>query len=132
MRFLTLLSLIALCTCQNGQVENLAQSPVELTPQAAKEAIAEFISSHPDAFVSLGRAEKAEDIRKVKLNPTSGRAFAVGMFNIDLDKKTYELTHGYGKHGEGWFEDWQWTGNFVLREGKWELSEPEFIKMWGE
>ena len=127
-----MLSLAALFSCQNGQVENQPQKLPELTGIAARQAIAGYISLNPGVFVSPGRAESAEDIRKVEVSPTAKGAIAIGMFHIDLDKKTYELTHSYGKPGEGWFEDWQWKGNFVLHEDKWKLSKPEFVKMWGE
>jgi hypothetical protein len=132
MRTLIWLSLIVLCSCQNGEVGDKPEALPELTPQAAKQAIAAFIAAHPGAFVSPGRAESAEDIRNVKVNPNAKGAMAIGMFHVDLQQKTYQLMHGYGTPGEGWFEDWRWTGSFVLREGKYELSEPEFIKAWGE
>jgi hypothetical protein len=127
-----LVSLVALFSCQNGQIENQPQKLRELTGIAARQALSDYISSHPGIFVSPGRAESAEDIRNIEVGQSAKGAVSIGMFHIDLDRKTYQLTHGYGKPGEGWFEDWQWTGKFILRDGKWELSKPEFTKAWGE
>jgi hypothetical protein len=132
MRTMMWLSLVALCSCRPGQVESLPQLPPNLTAEAAREAIANFISSHPDVFASPGRAESAEDIRNVKVSPTAKETISIGMFHVDLQQKTYQLMHRYGKPGEGWFEHWQWTGKFLLHEDKWELSEPEFMKEWGK
>jgi hypothetical protein len=132
MRTMMWLSLVALCSCGNSPAGNHPEAPLELTPQAAKQAIAASISANPDVFTSPGRAESAEDIQNVKVSPTAKETISIGMFHVDLQQKTYQLMHRYGKPGEGWFEHWQWTGKFLLHEDKWELSEPEFMKEWGK
>jgi hypothetical protein len=107
---------------------------MELTPEAAKQAIVEYIKMNPDEFSSPGAKETAENIEKEIISPVeSGKMFFIGRFSVDMDNQSYGLMHMYGKPGGGWFEHWVWEGKFIqTKDGSWTLTKPNFLKKLGK
>ena len=123
-----ILALVILGGC--GQTRQHAKS---LSARQAKQALADYITAHPKVFTSPGRSESASEILKISVGPQITDTVSIGLFNVDLDKKTYHLIHFYGKPGEGWFENWLWDGSFVQNtDRKWQVNKPEFKKEWGK
>jgi hypothetical protein len=87
--------------------------------------------AHHAVFVSPGRAERAEDIRNARIYENSRDDVIIGNFIVNLDARTYQLVHNYSD-GEGWFEDWVWSGTFSQdTDGNWIADDPKFVKFWG-
>lgn len=112
---------------------SMAPTDDVLTALQARQALVDFVTAHPEVFVSPGRAESATDLLKSPVSNQSTGHVKISWFNVDLDKKIYQRFHGFGKPGSGWFENWMWNGSFSKTpEGKWKVDQPEFTKDWGD
>jgi hypothetical protein len=138
MRVLSAIFLVALVSCSSPSEEKPSVQPEPqgagpLSGEAARSALAEYIRTHPDVFASPGRVEVADNVLSASIAPRDEDRVLVDMFIVDLDKRTYHLSHRYGEPGSGWFENWMWDGSFETdANGRWIATKPEFKKAWGE
>jgi hypothetical protein len=106
---------------------------VALDSEAARQALADYLEKNPSVFESPGRTEAADEIRKVAIPKMTKGVLCIGLFQVDLDKKTYQLYHFYGEPGKGRVENWIWTGSFRPGDsGRWVVAAPEFLHESGE
>ena len=133
MKPLILISVLLVASCSSHS-KSASQTQAPLDSQSAKLALVAYIEAHPATFTSPGRTENATDIRKACVDSKKKEGMVnISRFSVDLDKRTYRLVHGYGKPGGGWFENWIWEGQFTQKSnGRWQATEPRFIKAWGK
>ena len=120
--------LLLLLGCLNVTPANDA-----LTAYQARQALANFVTAHPDVFVSPKHKESAKDILRAPVSNQASGDVQISRFSVDLDKKTYQLVYDFGNPGSGWFEHWLWEGSFSRTDvGEWKVDQPKFTKDWGE
>ena len=104
-----------------------------LTVTSAQGALVQYLRDHPNVFASPGRTETPDEFLATPPGNVTAGTVILGMFNVDLDRRQYHLSHWYGKPGSGWFEHWRWNGAFVVNNrGIWVATKPEFRKEWGK
>jgi len=107
------------------------ESP-RLTGEDARGALVALIRSDAESFVSPGRAERAQELEKAEILVVED-GFQIGQFWIDVEERSYQVSHLYGKPGEGRWEEWRWEGQLRFdRERGWIAEKPQFTKAWGE
>jgi hypothetical protein len=104
-----------------------------LNKETARSAIAKYIECNPDAFVSPGLTESAEEVRRAHTISKEEGKMHIGHFWVDLNNKVYTLGHHYGPDDANQFETWQWNGKFILdSSNQWVLGEPNLIKSFSD
>jgi|GEM_PF-5527671 len=127
---LVIIPAIGLCLCMvtigckrselSPPEARIAVSQPYLTAEQAKDAVLEFLRSHPDTFIGSPDPER---MAKIPLMVRSEGRYAFGAFTLDISKHCYTAEVGQDAP-----EVCFYNGTLELRNGIWTASEPKLTR----
>jgi len=104
-----------------------------LSASQARKALADFVTAHPEVFVSPGPYESTTNILQSSVGSDTSGQIQISRFNVNLDAKTYQLSYHFESPDIDFWEKWLWEGSFSRApNGEWKVEQPTFKKFWGK